>query len=122
MIKAIKITLLVLVCVCLVGFMIAFIKSGFDFSKMKAELVYNESFESENIDTILVDLRSSDVNIYESDTDKFVVKIYSDKKDGIDVNKTEKELKIINKQKTPYDYKADLVINEKLSDIFTKLK
>lgn len=100
MIKAIKITLLVLVCVCLVGFMIAFIKSGFDFSKMKAELVYNESFESENIDTILVDLRSSDVNIYESDTDKFVVKIYSDKKDGIDVNKTEKELKIINKQKT----------------------
>ena len=31
-------------------------------------------------------------------------------------------LVIINKQKTPYDYKADLVINEKLSDIFTKLK
>ena len=29
---------------------------------------------------------------------------------------------IINKQQTPYDYKADLVINEKLSDIFTKLK
>ena len=31
-------------------------------------------------------------------------------------------LVIINKQKTPYDYKADLVINEKLSDIFAKLK
>ena len=31
-------------------------------------------------------------------------------------------LVIINKQKTPYDYKADLVINESLSDIFTKLK
>ena len=31
-------------------------------------------------------------------------------------------LVIINKQKTPYDYKANLVINEKLSDIFTKLK
>ena len=29
---------------------------------------------------------------------------------------------IINKDETPYDYKADLVINEKLSDIFTKLK
>ena len=49
-------------------------KSGF------RKYVINE----ENIDTILVDLRSSDVNIYESDTDKFVVKIYSDKKDGID--------------------------------------
>ena len=31
-------------------------------------------------------------------------------------------LVIINKQDTPYDYKANLVINEKLSDIFTKLK
>ncbi len=31
-------------------------------------------------------------------------------------------LVIINKQSTPYDYKATLVINEKLSDVFTKLK
>lgn len=33
-----------------------------------------------------------------------------------------KNLVIINKQSTPYDYKANLIINEKLSDIFTKLK
>ena len=35
---------------------------------------------------------------------------------------SEKKLVILNGSKTPYDYKADLVINEKLSDIFTKLK
>ena len=100
MIKAIKITLLVLVCLCLVGFMIAFIKSGFDFSKMKAELVYNEEFELKDIDTILVDVKSSDINIFESDSDKIVVKIYSDKKDGINVDTSEKELKIVNNQKS----------------------
>ena len=30
-------------------------------------------------------------------------------------------LVIINKQKTPYDYKADLVINDKLSNVIKKL-
>lgn len=32
------------------------------------------------------------------------------------------DLVIINKDKTPYDYKASLVINEKMGDIFGKLK
>ncbi|MBR5662351.1 MAG: DUF4097 family beta strand repeat protein [Bacilli bacterium] len=98
MIKAIKITLLVLVCLCLVGFMIAFIKSGFDFSKMKAELVYDEKYEADGIKTILVDTKSSDINIYESDDEEIKIKIYSDKKDKINVNKTDNEISIVNKQ------------------------
>lgn len=99
MIKALKITVLVLICVCLVGFMVSFIHSGFNFSNMKAELVKDEEYELENINSISVDVKSSDINIYESKDEKVKVKIYSDKKSNIEIKNENNELKIINNQK-----------------------
>ena len=99
MIKALKITILVLICACLVGFMVAFIHSGFDFSNMKAKLVLDEEYEVNNINNISIDVRSSDINFHESESDKIVVKAYSDKKGKVKVEVTDNELSIKNKQK-----------------------
>ena len=99
MVKAIKITLLILVCLCLVAFMYAFIKSDFKFSNMTAKLVFDEQYELKDIESINIDVTSSDIKIYESSDDKINVKIYSDDKDNIKVNEDEKTLSIVNKQK-----------------------
>ena len=99
MIKALKITVLVLICLALVGFMISFIHSGFNFSNMKAELVKEEEIELADIKNISVIAKSSDINIYDTDGEKVIVKFYSDKKSNIDITTEEKELKIDSRQK-----------------------
>ena len=81
--------------------MIAFMKSGFKFSNMKATLVYDETFELDDIDNIVVNVKSSDINIYEYAGKEINVTIYSDKKDKISVNKNGNELVVNNKQKSP---------------------
>ena len=138
MIKTIRIIVLSLLCVCLIGFMIAFIKSGFNFKNMKAKLVFNESYEIKDIETISITAKSADINIYESDDEKLYVKFYSDKDSKIEVSQKEKEFIIDNNQKqsvcfgfcfsnrkidvyVPKEYIGNFVIKTKSGDVTTSL-
>ena len=94
MLKAIRITLLSLICVALVVFMIALINNGFSFKNMKRKLIYNESLELTNIEKINIKSKSSDINIYESDSDQIIIKVYGNEKNKVDVINEEDTLSI----------------------------
>ena len=98
MIKAIKITILSLLCICLVGFMVTFITSGFKFSNVKYKLVLDEKYELNNKKKISINVKSSDINIYESRDDKIKVEIYSDDKKNVKVEETDEGLLIEDKK------------------------
>ena len=78
MAKVIKITLLSIICVALVGFMIMLIQNGFNFKNIKRKLILNETYEAADINKVKVESRSSDINIYEAEDDKFKVEVYGD--------------------------------------------
>lgn len=94
MVKALKITILSLICIALVFFMIAIIKGGFDFTDMKSELIFEKSYELNNINLIDVNVKSSDIYIYESDDDNINIKVYGREKDKALVNEDENTLSI----------------------------
>ena len=138
MVKAIKITLLSIVCVALVCFMVALIRNGFSFENMKRKLIYNETYEVTNIEEIKIKSRSSDINIYEADDDKITVKVYGQEKNKVDVTNEDGKLTINLKNKStvcfgiclgnkmeiylPKDYEGSFDIETTSGDIESELK
>ena len=100
MAKVIKITLLSIICVALVGFMIMLIQNGFNFKNIKRKLILNETYEAANINKIKVESRSSDINIYEAEDDKFKVEIYGDESVNPEVKTLDGVLSIDIKNKS----------------------
>ena len=100
MIKALKITILLIICVALVGFMIAFISGGFDFKKMKTKLVFDEKYELGELNKINVDVKSSDIYFYKSEDDKINIKVYAREKEKAKVNINNNELSVNMKNKS----------------------
>lgn len=96
MVKAIKITLLSLLIVCLVAVMIGFMTGNFKFGS-KAKLVYDEEFALEDVKNFDIDVKSLDIKIEESNSDKVRIKIYANEKDDVDVSK-DNEQNILIKQ------------------------
>lgn len=88
MVKAIKITLLSLLIVCLVGIMVSFMTGNFNF-KTKSKLIYDNEFELSEIKDFDIDVRSMDVKIVESENEKVRIKIYAPEEKAIDVEKDE---------------------------------
>lgn len=99
MVKAIKITILSLLCISLVLFMFMFIENGFKFSNSKVKLVFEESYDINDINKISLIAKSSDINIYESKDDKLNVKVYSEKKDDVKITNENNVFEISNVQK-----------------------
>ena len=84
MLKAVKITLLSIIIIALVGVMVLVMTGSFDFTK-KSKLVFNKDYEIDEIKDIRIDVRSEDIDIEESDSDKITVKIYAVKDNLFDV-------------------------------------
>lgn len=138
MVKAIKITLLSFICICLVGFMITFIRSGFKFSNLKAKKILDETYVVGNKKEISIEVRSSDIDFYTSDDENIRVKIYADEKQKAKVSETEDGLYIQNKRRSscvgfcftsnerveiyvPESYEGKFIIKATSSDIESEL-
>lgn len=100
MVKAIKITILSLICLALVGFMVAFIKGGFDFSNMKSKLILEKSYDLNEISLVNIDVRSADIYIYESDDDKVNIKVYANEKEKVITEIDDEKLSINMRNKS----------------------
>ena len=138
MVKVIKITLLSIICVALVGFMITLIHNGFNFKNMKRKLILNETYEAANISKVKVESKSTDINIYEAEDDKFKVEVYGDDDTDPEVSNEDETLSINLKNKTrvcfgiclgskiniyvPKDYEGKFEIETKSGDILSELK
>lgn len=99
MVKVIKITFLSLIILALITFMILFMNGDFKFKSYKSTLIYDEIYEINNINKVSVNVKSSDINFYKSDTDKAIIKVYGRKKDKVTVSEKDSAL-YIEKEKT----------------------
>lgn len=138
MVKAIKITLLSIVCIALVLFMVTLINNGFKFENIKPKLIFEETYEITDINKIDVFVKSSDINIFESEDDKIKVEIHGSNKDRVIVDNKDGSLSIDVKRKkkvcigicygnkiniyVPKEYEGAFNIESTSGDISSKLQ
>ena len=84
MMKVVKITLLSIVICALVGVMVLVMTGNFNLTK-KSKLVFNKDYTLEEIGNIKIDVKSEDIEIEESNSDKIIVKIYATEENQFDV-------------------------------------
>ena len=100
--------------------------------------ILNETYEAANISKVKVESKSTDINIYEAEDDKFKVEVYGDDDTDPEVSNEDETLSINLKNKTrvcfgiclgskiniyvPKDYEGKFEIETKSGDILSELK
>lgn len=101
MAKVVQIILLFLLSIVLLGFMfgVIFESSFFSFFNYESNVVVEEAFEIEDIETISVSMLSTDVKVNKSSSEKIEVKIYGKEDEKYAIGKNGNTLAITKKNK-----------------------
>ena len=137
--KALHITILSIIALALVAFMVLLLRGDIDFKKMykKSKLVATETYNVEDVKSINIDVKSSDINITKSSDNKIKIEVYSYSEKDSKVDLKDNIVNIESKQRhtgfmlfgggckvliyVPENYEGKFSIDATSGDVYSKL-